>query len=204
MQMCACLVVILINKGLQQHGGDIAIAAYGIVNGITFLFIMVVLGICQGMQPIAGYNYGAQLFDRVNKVLRYCILYATIVMCISFVICEFFPHVPIGLFTDDPVLTDLSTEGMRLIQIMAPFIGFQIVTGNFFQSIGMAKKSIFLSLSRQLLLLIPFLLVFPGWWGTKGVWLSITVSDGLSILIAGGMLWYFYHQGGLKSAKTLD
>lgn len=204
MQMCACLVVILINKGLQQHGGDIAIAAYGIVNGITFLFIMVVLGICQGMQPIAGYNYGAQLFDRVNKVLRYCILYATIVMCISFVICEFFPHVPIGLFTDDSVLTDLSTEGMRLIQLMAPFIGFQIVTGNFFQSIGMAKKSIFLSLSRQLLLLIPFLLVFPGWWGTKGVWLSITVSDGLSILIAGGMLWYFYHQGGLKSAKTLD
>ncbi len=204
MQLCACMVVILINKGLSTHGGDIAIAAYGIINGITFLFLMIVMGICQGMQPIAGYNYGAQLYPRVTKVLRYCILYATIVMVFSFIVCEFFPTLPIRLFTDDPKLTELSVEGMRLIQLVAPLIGFAIVVGHFFQSIGMAKTSIFLSLSRQLIFLIPFLLIFPGLWGTKGVWLSITVSDFISVLFSAYVLWRFHHKGGLRAAEALD
>lgn len=192
MQLCACLVVILINKGLQRHGGDLAIAAYGIINGITFLFIMVVLGITQGMQPIAGFNYGAQNYVRVNQVLRYSILYATVVMCISFVICEFIPHLPIRLFTEDEQLTNLSIDGMRIIVSMHPLVGFQIVVGNFFQSIGMPRKSIFLSVSRQLLFLMPFLLIFPDIWGTNGVWLSIAASDLISVLTAAGMLIYHY------------
>ncbi len=204
MQLCACMVVILINKGLQTHGGDIAIAAYGIINGITFLFLMIVMGICQGMQPIAGYNYGAQLYDRVTDVLKKCILYATIVMVFSFLICELVPKVPIRMFTNDPQLTAYSVEGMRLIQLVAPLIGFAIVVGHFFQSIGMAKTSIFLSLSRQLIFLIPFLLVFPGWWGTKGVWLSITVSDFISVLFAAAVLIRFYKKGGLSTIKTLE
>ena len=204
MQLCACMVVIHINKGLSTHGGDIAIAAYGIINGITFLFLMIVMGICQGMQPIAGYNYGAQLYPRVTKVLRYCILYATIVMVFSFIVCEFFPTLPIRLFTEDPKLTELSVEGMRLIQLVAPLIGFAIVVGHFFQSIGMAKTSIFLSLSRQLIFLIPFLLIFPGLWGTKGVWLSITVSDFISVLFSAYVLWRFHHKGGLRAAEALD
>ena len=204
MQLCACMVVILINKGLSTHGGDIAIAAYGIINGITFLFLMIVMGICQGMQPIAGYNYGAQLYPRVIKVLRYCIIYATIVMCFSFVVCEFFPKLPIRLFTNDPKLTELSIEGMRLIQLVAPLIGFAIVVGHFFQSIGMAKTSIFLSLSRQLIFLIPFLLIFPGLWGTKGVWLSITVSDFISVVFSAFVLWRFNHKGGLRTAQILN
>lgn len=204
MQLCACLVVIIINQSLLRHGGELAIASYGIINGITFLFIMIVLGICQGMQPIAGYNYGAQQFDRVTKVLRYSILMATIVMCFSFILNEFFPSVTISLFTDDAALTKLSEDGMRLIVLMAPLVGFQIVVGNFFQSIGMAKQSIFLSLSRQLLLLIPFLFIFPNIWGTNGVWASITVSDGLSIITAALMLWYFNHKGGLKSTAKID
>ena len=201
MQLCACLVVILINKGLQKHGGDLAIAAYGIINGITFLFIMVVLGICQGMQPIAGYNYGAQRFDRVTQVLRYSIIFATIVMTSSFVICEFIPHLPVSLFTDDPVLTDLSVDGMRLIVSMSPLVGFQIVTGNFFQSIGMAKKSIFLSISRQLIFLVPFLLIFPEMWGTNGVWISIAAADGVSIITAALMLWHFFRTGGITKTQ---
>ena len=204
MQLCACMVVILINKGLQTHGGDIAIAAYGIINGITFLFLMIVMGICQGMQPIAGYNYGAQQFDRVTEVLKKCILYATIVMMFSFIVCELIPTVPIRMFTNDPHLTAYSVEGMRLIQLVAPLIGFAIVVGHFFQSIGMAKTSIFLSLSRQLIFLIPFLLVFPGWWGTKGVWLSITVSDFISVLFAAAILIRFYKRGGLSVVQTVD
>ena len=201
MQLCACLVVILINKGLQTHGGDLAIAAYGIVNGITFLFVMVVMGICQGMQPIAGYNYGARKFDRVNLVLKYAIIYATVVMTISFIVCEFFPHIPVSFFTKDEQLTKLSIDGMRLIVLVSPLVGFQIVTGHFFQSIGMAKKSIFLSVSRQLLFLVPFLLIFPGIWGTNGVWASITASDAVTVITAGAMLYHFYKTGGINKTE---
>lgn len=193
MQLCACLVVILINKGLTKHGGDIAIAAYGIVNSITFLFIMAVMGICQGMQPIAGYNFGAQQPDRVNEVLRKAILFATVTMCFSFIICEFFPQYPIMMFTDDTQLADMTARGMKIIVLMSPVVGFQIVTANFFQSIGMAKKSIFISVSRQLVFLCPFLLIFPNYWGTDGVWISITTADGISTLLAAVLLWQFYY-----------
>ena len=199
-QLCACMVVILINRGLKTHGGDLAIGAYGIVNSITFMFIMIVMGITQGMQPIAGYNYGAQQYDRVTKVLKYSILYSTLVMTLSFVLCEFFPHYTIRIFTDDAETTRLATEGMRVIQLLSPLVGFQIVVGNFFQSIGMAKKSIFISLSRQLVFLIPMLIILPRYFGTTGVWASITVADGLSIIVSASMLWYFYHHGSFRES----
>ena len=203
-QLCACIVVILINRGLKTHGGDLAIGAYGIVNSITFMFIMIVMGITQGMQPIAGYNYGAQQYERVTQVLRYAIVYSTIVMLMSFVLCEFFPHIPIMIFTDDAETTRLAIEGMRVIQILSPLVGFQIVVGNFFQSIGMARKSIFLSLSRQLLFLVPLLLILPHYFGTVGVWASITVADGLSIIVSGTMLWHFYRHGAFKNQTDID
>lgn len=192
MQLCACLVVILINKGLAKHGGDIAIAAYGIVNSITFLFVMAVLGICQGMQPIAGYNFGAQQVQRVNEVLKKAIIFATITMSCSFILCEFMPHLPVMMFTNDPELTGITINGMKIIVLMSPIVGFQIVVANFFQSIGMAKKSIFISVSRQLVMLVPFLIIFPEFWGTKGVWASIATADGISTIIAAIMLWRYY------------
>ena len=194
MQLCACLVVILINKGLTRHGGDLAIAAYGIVNGVTFLAVMVVLGICQGMQPIAGYNFGAQQPGRVDEVLRKAIWLATLVMVFDFVVCVFFPQYLVMIFTSDPQLSTLAIRGMRIICSLSPIVGFQIVTGNFFQSIGMAKRSIFLSVSRQLVFLVPFLLVFPEIWGTDGVWISIAAADGVASITSGVMLWHFYHQ----------
>lgn len=193
MQLCACLVVILINKGLAKHGGDLAIAAYGIVNSATFLAVMVVLGICQGMQPIAGFNFGAQLPARVDEVLRKAIVLATIIMIVDFIICVFFPQYIVIIFTDDPTLLELAVRGMRIVCLLSPIVGFQIVTGNFFQSIGMAKRSIFMSVSRQLVFLVPFLLIFPELWGTDGVWISITAADGVASLTAGFLLWHFYH-----------
>ena len=201
-QLCACLVVILINRGLKEHGGDLAIGAYGIVNSITFMFIMIVLGICQGMQPIAGYNYGALQYERVTQVMKYAVLYATIVMTCNFILCEFFPHLPVIIFTDDEQTTQLAIEGMKIIVLMSPLVGFQIVVGNFFQSIGMARKSIFLSISRQLLFLVPMLLILPNIFGTSGVWASITASDGLSVIVAAVMLWRFYKRGAFQSNKT--
>lgn len=203
MQLCACLVVILINKGLASYGGDLAIAAYGIVNGITFLFVMVVLGVCQGMQPIAGFNYGAQLPDRVDEVLKKAIILATIIMCCSFLLCEFIPQVPVRLFTDDPQLTKLTVDGMRIIVSMSPIVGFQIVTSNFFQSIGLAKRSIFLSVSRQLVFLVPFLIAFPMIWGTNGVWISIAASDALSAITAAVMLYLFYRNRNKQRVPSI-
>ncbi len=209
MQLCACLVVILINKGLTKHGGDVAIAAYGIVNSITFLSIMVVLGICQGMQPIAGFNFGAQLPKRVNEVLKKAIILATIIMTLNFVLCVFFPQYLVAIFTDDSILLPLAVRGMRIVCILSPIVGFQIVTGNFFQSIGMAKRSIFMSVSRQLVFLVPFLLIFPEIWGTDGVWMSITAADGVASLTAGFLLWHFYnskeslHAPSIRMGSTL-
>ena len=203
MQLCACFVVILINKGLQEHGGDLAIGAYGIINGVTFMFIMTVMGITQGMQPIAGFNYGAQKFDRVTLVLKYSVLYATIVMTICFLLCEFMPEPIIRMFTDDAQLAGLAEKGMRTIVIVSPLIGFQIVIGQFFQSIGMPSKSIFLSLSRQLLFLIPMLLILPKFFGTDGVWMSMPAADFISAIFAAVMILKFYRNGAFKN-KEMD
>ena len=154
MNSCACLVVILINRGLGQYGGDLAIGAYGIVNRVLFIFIMIVIGLNQGMQPIAGYNYGSQDYHRVLKVLRYTLLWGTLITTTGFLIGELLPELCVRAFTTDEELTDIAVKGMRIVVIFYPLIGMQMVTTNFFQSIGQASKSIFLSLTRQLLFLI--------------------------------------------------
>ena len=199
MQTCACLVVILINTSLRTHGGDLAIGAYGIANRITFVFVMIVMGICQGMQPIAGYNYGARQFDRVTEVLKKAIILSTIVVTIGFVVCVFTPVPIVHLFTSDPELTDISANALRIINCLFSVVGLGMVTGNFFQSIGKAKISIFLSTTRQLLYLVPLLLVLPNYFGTNGVWITIPISDILSSITAAVMLWFFYKKEGFKT-----
>ncbi len=189
MNLCACVVVILINKGLQTHGGDLAIGAYGIANRIAFFFVMIVMGLNQGMQPIAGYNYGARQFDRVNRVLRLTILAATAITTAAFLVGGFIPHLVARAFTTDEELIRQAAHGLRYMVAIFPFVGFQMVTVNFFQSIGMARKSIFLSLTRQLIFLIPCLLVLPHFLGQTGVWLSMPLSDLMASIIAGWMLY---------------
>ena len=190
MNLAACMIVILINKGMKQYGGDLAIGAYGIVNRIAFLFVMIVMGLNQGMQPIAGYNYGARQYDRVLRVLRLTIIGATCVTTLGFLIGECLPRVVVSLFTTDPELVRIAAEGMRLVFVVFPIIGFQMVSTNFFQSIGMAGKAIFLSLSRQLLFLLPALLILPPlfeyqtpWSGTWGVWCAMPLSDLLASVV---------------------
>lgn len=188
MNLCACFVVILINKSLKTYGGDLAIGAYGIVNRIVFLFVMIVMGFNQGMQPIAGYNFGARQFDRLITVLKYTIFCGVTVMTVGFLAGQLFPRSIIYLFTTDPELIRISVEGLRIVVILFPVVGFQMVTSSFFQSIGMAKKAIFLSLTRQLLFLLPSLLVFPRFFGTVGVWMSIPVADTIATIVAALML----------------
>ena len=192
MNLAACFIVILINKGLKQHGGDLAIGAFGIVNRLVFLFVMIVMGLNQGMQPIAGYNFGAGQYGRVTKTLKLTIIYATGVTTFGFVAGMLFSDLVVSIFTSDAELIALSAKGLRIVVMFFPIIGFQMVTANFFQSIGMASKAIFLSLTRQMVVLLPCLIILPRFFGAAGVWYSMPISDLLASLIAAAMLtWQF-------------
>lgn len=192
MNMAACFIVILINQGLKKYGGDLAIGAFGIVNRLVFIIVMIVMGLNQGMQPIAGYNFGAKQYERVTKTLKLTIIYATGVTTFGFIIGMLFSDTVVGIFTSDAELIELSAKGLRIVVMFFPIIGFQMVTANFFQSIGMASKAIFLSLTRQMVVLLPCLLILPRFFGAAGVWYSMPISDLLASLIAGTLLvWQF-------------
>lgn len=192
MNMAACFIVILINQGLKKYGGDLAIGAFGIVNRLVFIIVMIVMGLNQGMQPIAGYNFGAKQYERVTKTLKLTIIYVTGVTTFGFIIGMLFSDTVVGIFTSDAELIELSAKGLRIVVMFFPIIGFQMVRANFFQSIGMASKAIFLSLTRQMVVLLPCLLILPRFFGAAGVWYSMPISDLLASLIAGTMLvWQF-------------
>lgn len=193
-QSCACVVVILINNAMRDHGGDLSIGAYGIVNRVAFIFVMVVMGLNQGMQPIVGYNYGAGKYDRVIKVLWMTVGWATLIMSAGFAVSELFPYAVVRLFVsedgggDAVALIDMAAHGLKIIMMMFPVVGFQIVVGNFFQFIGKAKRAILMSVTRQMLFIVPLLLVLPNRWGTDGVWYSMPIADGVSVLLAAVLL----------------
>lgn len=188
--VCACLVVSVINNSLLKYGDDIAVGAYGIVNRIVFMFVMIVMGLNQGMQPIVAYNYGASQFNRVRKVLMLTIACAVTVTTIGFLLCEFASLPLVSMFTTDEGLKQAAIDGMHLLVIAFPVVGAQIVSVGFFQSIGVVKKSIFLSLSRQLIFLIPSLLILPEFWGLNGVWLSLPFADVLATIVTTILLVY--------------
>ena len=194
MNLASCFVVIFINRGLTSYGGDYAVGAYGIVHKMTFIFVMIVMGFNQGMQPIAGYNYGAKAYDRVTKVLKITIALATGVTTLAFVIGEFFPEYVARIFTSDEKMIEMAVVGMRYNCLLFPIVGFQMVTGNFFQSIAQPGKAIFLSLSRQLLFLVPFILIFPHFWGINGVWVSLPASDLVSSVISACLLGNYFRK----------
>lgn len=201
MNVCACFVVIIINNSLVEHGGDMAVGAYGIINRIAFIFVMITIGVNQGMQPIAGYNYGAMKFDRMMRVLKYAVICGTCVTTVGFIVGQFFPEQCVRLFTSDETLISLSVHAMRLTTVSFPIIGFQMVVANFFQSIGKAKVSVFLSLSRQLVFLIPMLLVLPTLYGVDGVWYSMPVADTISALVTAIIMYLFMRKINKQKTK---
>ena len=184
MNATACLVAIFVNQRLLEYGGDLAVGAYGIANRVAFIFVMITMGVNQGMQPIAGYNYGAQKYDRLMRVLMLAMIAGTCVTVTGFLVAEFIPHLCVGLFTSDADLTRLSVHGIRVMMAAMPIVGYQMVVTNFFQSIGKAKISIFLSLSRQLLFLVPLLGVLPLFLDITGVWIAMPISDAFSAIFA--------------------
>lgn len=183
MNACACIIVIIINTALVRHGGDLAVGAYGIANRIGFLFFMIVMGINQGMQPIAGYNYGARQWDRMLHVLKLSMIFATLVMTIGWLVGELLPYPCARLFTRDEELIAIAARGIRINMLVFPMIGSQAVITNFFQSIGKAKISIFLSLSRQMIFLLPLLIILPPIMGVDGVWVALPASDTVAFIV---------------------
>lgn len=183
---CACVVVVFINKSLLEYGaadGNMAVGAYGIINRVTMFFLMIVLGVTQGMQPILGYNYGAGQWDRVKRTLRLGIWVGSLITIFGFIIMEIFPDLVTSMFNDDATLLRMSREGFRIVVLCFPIIGAAIVIQNFFQSIGMPQLSIFLSVTRQLVFLLPLLMWFPKIWGVDGVWASMAGSDFISFVV---------------------
>lgn len=191
MNVAACLIVIFLNKQMMKYGGDLAIGAYGIVNRISFLFLMIVFGLNQGMQPIAGYNYGARQYTRVKEVFRKTVRYAIVVMSIGFILGLAFPKAVASVFTSDAELIRLSAMGLTITVLMFPLVAFQVVTSNFFQSMGMVNKAIWLSLSRQILFLLPCIFLLPHLFADnpiQGVWASFPVSDFFATILAAILL----------------
>ncbi len=191
MNVTACVIVIIVNNSLQRYGGDMAIGAYGIMNRLLVLYVMIVLGLTMGMQPIVGYNFGAQKYERVKATLRLSIITGVCITSTGFVVCELFPHAVSALFTNDGQLIGMASRGVRIGIAMFPLVGAQIVIGNFFQSIGKAKISIFLSLTRQLLYLLPGLVILPRYMGLDGIWTSMPVSDFFAFVTAAVALWIY-------------
>lgn len=196
MNAAACLVTLFINQQLRRYAGDLGIGAFGICNRISFMFIMICLGLNQGMQPIAGYNFGARKYSRVKEVFWKTVGLATIATSLCFIICVLFPKTAVSIFTHDPELMEMSAKGLRTMNSVVLIIGAHIVSTNLFQCLGMVRKSIILSLSRQILFLLPLLYLLPLKWGETGVWLSYPISDVMSCVLAFTMLGTLFKKFG--------
>ena len=191
MNVTSCVIVIFMNNQFVHYGGDMAVGAYSIANSVVMMFFMFVMGVCQGMQPIVGYNYGAEKYDRMLRCLFLAIGCATAILLVGWGLSMLFPRQIARIFTTDATLIDLSARGIRLDMLVFFVVGSQATITHFFQSIGKVKVSIFLSLSRQLFLLLPMAYVFPLFWELDGVWYSMPASDFLSFAMTIPMLmWY--------------
>lgn len=200
MQLAGSWVVVIQNYALKQYGGDLALGANGIISSVGMLLVMLVIGIAQGMQPIVGFNFGAKRYQRVQETLRLVIITATVIMGIGCFCSVAFPKLIARAFTNDPALSEVTANGLRISLLVFVVVGSQISIGQFFQSIGIAWKAMFLSLSRQVLFLIPAMLLFSRWWGLDGVWYAAPFSDFVAAVTAWIFLWH--HVKNVKSKKA--
>ena len=194
MQVAASGVAVLMNTSLIRHGGDLAVGAYGIINTVLMMFLMIIMGLNQGTQPIIGYNYGAGNYKRVRETLLYAVKIATIITVAGALIGVLFPGVFAAAFTTDAELMSITKRGIRIAVSALPLVGFQIVSSSFFQSIGFAAKSLIQSLSRQLIFLVPGIILLPRIWGLDGLWIAMPVSDVLAFILSLFLLIYQLRQ----------
>lgn len=197
MNLCGCLVVIVFNTQFLRYEGPMAVGAFSIVNRVLLSVAMVVLGIAQGMQPIAGYNLGIGYYSRVRRVFYYAVSSAFFLTLMCWVGIQLFPETVVRAFVKEQdanssQLIMLATHGLRIMGLVFPLVGTQIIIGNFFQSIGRPIMSVFLNLMRQFLVLIPCLLLLPLWWGCEGIWVSQTVADVICALVSYLAIYLFF------------
>lgn len=191
MQVAASGITTLLNHSLRIYGGDLAISAYGAINSFSTILLMPIFGINQGSQPIIGFNYGAKKFDRVKKTFLLAIMAATSFTIIGFIVTRLFPEQLVALFNSkDRELIEIGANGMKIFFTMLPLIGFQIVSSNYFQATGKPKQAMFLSLSRQVLMLIPAILILPRFFGLNGVWMAGPTADFFATLLTGSFILY--------------
>ena len=191
MNTTSCIIVIFMNNQFVHYGGDMAVGAYSIANSVVMVFFMFVIGITQGMQPIVGYNYGAEKYDRMLRCLWLAIAYATAILLCGWALSMLFPRQIARIFTTDAELLDLSAKGIRLDMLVFFVVASQAVITNFFQCIGKVRISIFLSLTRQLFMLLPLAYILPKFWGLDGVWYSMPASDFCSFAMTIPILFWY-------------
>lgn len=201
-QIAASIVSMIANKNLETYGGDLAIGSMAIINSITLVFLMPIFGLNQGCQPIIGYNYGAKSYDRVKDTVKTAAIAASVLCIIGFSFVEILPKVLIHSFTKDAELVSITVHGIRIYLCMMPFIGFQIISSNFFQCIGKAKISMFLSLLRQVILLIPLMMLLPHKFGVDGIWYAGGISDLTATIITA--LFFLREIRNLKEPNTVQ
>ena len=190
MQIAGSFVQGLLNKKLIDFGGDLAVGAMGIINSVMTLVIMAIVALNMASQPIIGFNYGAKSVDRIKDTLKITLISASVIAIVSFGLLEAFPGYIVKVFnSDSQVLYDISVRGLRLVILALPIVGFQVVASNFFQAIGKAGLSMFATLFRQVIGLIPLLYILPGFLGIDGIWLSYPVADTMSAMVVGFMLY---------------
>lgn len=188
-QLAATIEAIISNNALRTHGGDIAISAMTVINSIIILLFMPLMGITQGAQPIIGFNYGAKQFKRAKQALKVAIISATTLCMITFILTQTFPVILIKIFSNDPQLIYIASHGLRTFLLMTPIIGFQIVSSNYFQAIGKAKSALLLSMLRQVIILIPMLIILPNFFGLEGVWMAGPIADFSAFVITAILLY---------------
>lgn len=182
-QIANSLVQVIANNALKTYGSDLAIGAMTVISSLNIVFMMPIFGINQGCQPIIGFNYGAKKYKRAKETFKYATMAACVICIIGFTIIQCFPTQIISLFNNDPKLTNLAMRGIRIYLLMMPIVGINIVATSYYQSIGKAKVSMFVSLLRQVILLIPFTIILPKFIGLDGVWAAGACADSLSVII---------------------
>jgi putative MATE family efflux protein len=191
MQVAGSVIGIFMNQNLSTYGGPLAIGAYAAINSVVTLFFMPIFGMNQGLQPIIGFNYGARNYRRVKEALKVGIISATVVCIIGFILIQTIPHVFINFITKDPDIREMGIVGIRRFMLMMPVIGMQIISANFFQAIGQAKKAFVLSMLRQVILLIPLIIILPRIYGLIGLWTAVPIADGAATVLT---ILVLYHQ----------
>ncbi|WP_302638885.1 MATE family efflux transporter [uncultured Clostridium sp.] len=182
-QIANSLVQVIANNALKTYGSDLAIGAMTVISSLNIIFMMPIFGINQGCQPIIGFNYGAKKYERAKEAFKYATIAACVICIIGFISIQCFPTQIISLFNNDPELTTLAIKGIRIYLLMMPVVGINIVATSYYQSIGKAKISMFVSLLRQVILLIPFTIILPKFIGLDGVWAAGACADSLSVII---------------------